>query len=123
MERNSEASSYQNTIGYWLGYPEASNNTAAASGNKPRQSCAEGIEVRLNAFLAPALNGSFSEDSRSGYFVSRKSTYPSRRNLHGLQNRSGRFGEQNNPWPATRSKTFTDKDESQFVCSFRFMSL
>jgi hypothetical protein len=56
-----------------MGYPEASNNTTMASGDKARQSCTESIEVRLNAFLASALNGGFSEDSRSGYFVYRKS--------------------------------------------------
>jgi len=83
-----------------MGYPEASNNTTTASGAKARQSCTDGTEVRLNPFLASALNGGFPEDSRSGYFFSRKSTHPSCRKLHGLQNRSGRFGEQNNPWPA-----------------------
>jgi len=83
-----------------MGYPEASNNKTTATGDKARQSCTDGIEVRLKPFLASALNGGFSEDSRSGYFVSRKSTYTSCRNQHGLQNRSGRFGEQNNPWPA-----------------------
>jgi hypothetical protein len=98
--RNSYASSYPNIIGYSLSYPEASNNTAVASCDKPHQRCTGGMKVRLKAFLALALNGGLWEDSRSGYFVSGNSTYPSRRNLHVLHNGSGWCDEQHNPWSA-----------------------
>jgi hypothetical protein len=52
------------------------------------------MEIRLNAFWAPALDGGVWVASNSGCFVCRESTYPSRKN------RPGQFGEHRKPWPA-----------------------